>query len=130
MLPSLGGSAGGARQNSSKPPGLPLAASSLGLGGGRTGNRNAKENKNTAVITIDDLQRLRESCGIGGSKSSLQIEKEIEQEDRKVLMERSRARTKNWPNTIENMRNKRIEDRYRQLEEAEVCNTNIFNLTL
>jgi hypothetical protein len=35
-------------------------------------------------------------------------------------MERSRARTKNWPNTIENMRNKRIEDRYRALEEAEV----------
>lgn len=53
LLPSLGGSAGGARQ-SSKPPGLPLAASSLGLGG-RTGNRNAKENKNTAVISIDDL---------------------------------------------------------------------------
>jgi hypothetical protein len=28
--------------------------SSLG-GATRTGNRNAKENKNTAVITIDDL---------------------------------------------------------------------------
>ena len=73
--------------------------------------------------SIDDLQRLRESCGIGGSKSSFQIEKEMEQEERKVLMERSRARTKNWPNTIENMRNKRIEDRYKQLEEAEVFTT-------
>jgi hypothetical protein len=40
------------RQQSSKPPGLPL--SSMG-GMNRTGNRNAKENKNTAVITIDDL---------------------------------------------------------------------------
>jgi hypothetical protein len=68
---------------------------------------------------------LRETCGIGGSKSSLQIEKEIEQEERKVLMERSRARTKNWPNTIENMRNKRIEDRYRQLEEAELARRRI-----
>jgi hypothetical protein len=35
-------------------------------------------------------------------------------------MERSRARTKHWPNTIENMRTKRIEDRYRALEEAEL----------
>ena len=52
LLPSLGGSAGGARQQSSKPPGLPL--SSMGMGG-RAGNRNAKENKNTAVISIDDL---------------------------------------------------------------------------
>jgi hypothetical protein len=40
-------------------------------------------------------------------------------------MERSRARTKNWPNTIENMRNKRIEDRYRVLEEAEVLYTTL-----
>jgi hypothetical protein len=40
-------------------------------------------------------------------------------------MERSRARTKNWPNTIENMRNKRIEDRYRVLEEAEVLFTSL-----
>ena len=118
MLPSLGGSALGPRM-SSKPPGLPLAASSLGLGG-RTGNRNAKENKNTAVISIDDLQRLRETCGIGGAKSQLQIEQEIQQDERRVLMERSRARTKNWPNTIENMRTKRIEDKYRALEEAEV----------
>jgi hypothetical protein len=75
LLPSLGGSALGPRM-SSKPPGLPLAASSMGLGG-RTGNRNAKENKNTTVITIDDLQRLRETCGIGGAKSQLQIEQEI-----------------------------------------------------
>ncbi len=88
--------------------------------GGRTGNRNAKENKNTAVISIDDLHRLRETCGLGGAKSQLQIEHEIEQDERRVLMERSRARTKNWPNTIENMRTKRIEDRYRALEEAEV----------
>ena len=75
LLPSLGGSALGPRQ-SSKPPGLPMAASSMGLGG-RTGNRNAKENKNTTVINIDDLQRLRETCGIGGAKSQLQIEHEI-----------------------------------------------------
>ena len=33
---------------------------------------------------------------------------------------RSRTRVQNWPNTIENMRNKRIEDRYRKLEEEEL----------
>jgi hypothetical protein len=63
---------------------------------------------------------LREQCGIGGAKSELQIEKEMHDEDRRLMMEKSRSRTKHWPNTIENMRVKRIEDRYRALEEAEV----------
>lgn len=45
-------------------------------------------------------------------------------------MERSRARTKNWPNTIENMRTKRLEDRYRALEEAEVLLTPFYLIFL
>jgi hypothetical protein len=50
LLPSLGASSL-ARQMTgatSKPPGLPL-------GGSRLGTTNGKENKNTAVISIDDL---------------------------------------------------------------------------
>lgn len=122
LLPSLGGSSLARQQTgtSSKPPGLPL-------GGGRLGTTNGKENKNTAVISIDDLQRLREQCGIGGAKSELQIEKEMRDEDKRLLMEKSRSRTKHWPNTIENMRVKRIEDRYRALEDAEVGPIPLFN---
>ena len=41
-------------------------------------------------------------------------------EDKRLMMEKSRSRTKHWPNTIENMRVKRIEDRYRALEDAEL----------
>ena len=37
-----------------------------------------------------------------------------------MLQNKSRQRVKNWPNTIENMRNKRIEDKYNKLEEAEL----------
>lgn len=40
-------------------------------------------------------------------------------------MEKSKQRVKNWPNTIENLRNKRMDDKYRKLEEQEVrsCNS-------
>ena len=50
----------------------------------------------------------------------MQLEKEIREQDRADLKMLSRTRVQNWPNTIENMRNKRIEDRYRKLEEEEL----------
>jgi len=71
------------------------------------------------VITIDDLQRLREQCGINGAKTEMQLEKEMKEQERADMKMRSRARVQHWPNTIENMRNKRIEDRYKKLEEEE-----------
>lgn len=36
------------------------------------------------------------------------------------MMEKSRQRIKNWPNTIENLRLKRIEDKYKKLEDEEL----------
>jgi len=36
------------------------------------------------------------------------------------MMEKSRQRIRNWPNTIENLRLKRIEDKYKMLEDEEL----------
>ena len=63
---------------------------------------------------------MREQCGINGAKSEMQLEKEAREQERADLKMRSRTRVQYWPNTIENMRNKRIEDRYKRLEEEEL----------
>ena len=101
-----------------KPPGLPM--SSTAYNSRRGGNADAKDNKETAVITIDDLQRLREQCGIGGAKTEMETDVEWRTKEKKDLFEKSRQRIKNWPNTLENLRTKRIEDKYRKLEDEEV----------
>ena len=103
-----------------KPP-LGLSSSTAAFNSRRLGNPDAKDDKHTAVITIDDLQRLREQCNIGGARSELELDAEIRAKEKRDLQDRSRQRIKNWPNTIENLRNKRIDDKYRKLEEAEVC---------
>ena len=119
QLPSLGISAA---PRGSRPP---LGGSASQKGGlssnGRTrlGNPDAKDDKATAVITIDDVSRLREQVGLVGAKTEFETEQEQRTRDRLELQERSRQRVKNWPNTIDNLRNKRIEDKYRKLEEAE-----------
>jgi hypothetical protein len=56
----------------------------------RAGNPDAKEDKNTAVITIDDLQRLREQCNIGGAKTEMETEAEWKAKEKKDLFEKSR----------------------------------------
>jgi hypothetical protein len=40
--------------------------------------------------------------------------------DRADLQEKSKARVKNWPNTIEALRKKKEEERIRRLEEEEI----------
>lgn len=89
----------------------------------RLGDPNAKEDKNTTVLAHHDLLRIREMCGINGARPEEEIEAEERANERRTLMEKSRSRVKNWPNTIENLRNRRIEDKYRKLEEAEVGNS-------
>lgn len=81
---------------------------------------NAKDGKDTAVISIDDLQRLREQCGLNGARSEMELDREQRELDRNDLKQRSRARVQNWPNTIENMRTRRIEERYKRLEDEEL----------
>jgi hypothetical protein len=84
------------------------------------GDLNAKDDKNTTVITVDDLQRLREQCGLNGARSEMELDREQREQDRVDLKQRSRVRVQNWPNTIENLRTKRIEEKYRKLEETEL----------
>ena len=81
---------------------------------------NAKDGKDTAVISIDDLQRLREQCGLNGARSEMELDREQKELDRNDLKQRSRARVQNWPNTIENMRTRCIEERYKRLEDEEL----------
>lgn len=63
---------------------------------------------------------MREQCGINGAKPEMELEKEIRDQERADLKMRSRTRIQNWPNTIENMRTKRIEERYKKLEDDEL----------
>ena len=81
---------------------------------------NAKDGKDTAVISIDDLQRLREQCGLNGARSEMELDREQKELDRNDLKHKSRARVQNWPNTIENRRTRRIEERYKRLEDEEL----------
>ena len=71
--------------------------------------------KNTAIITMDELARIKESCSL-----KKDVETELRQMERKTLQEKSNARVKNWPNTITAMRKKREDDRIKRLEEEEV----------
>jgi hypothetical protein len=75
-------------------------------------NRN---NKNTAVLTIDDLERIKEQCSVG-----LDFETEQRTKERNELKQKSSARVQNWPNTISALRSKREQDRITRLENEEV----------
>ncbi len=71
--------------------------------------------KNTVVLTMDDLARIKESCSL-----KKDVETEMKQAGRLTLQEKSNARVKNWPNTITAMRKKREDDRIKRLEGEEV----------
>jgi hypothetical protein len=84
------------------------------------GTQTAKSNldkKNTAVITYDELERIRSQCFQG---SSSQLDNEMRTRERLDLQEKSKARVANWPNTIDALRKKKDEERIRRLEEEEI----------
>lgn len=72
--------------------------------------------KGTAVITLDELDRIRSQV-LRTKEDSYEAQRN---EMRKGLQETSKARVKNWPNTMEATRLKREEDRIRRLEDEEV----------
>jgi len=49
-----------------------------------------------------------------------QLEQELRTRERFDLQEKSKARVKNWPNTIDALRKKKDEERIRRLEEEEI----------
>ena len=79
------------------------------------GGKNDKK-KGTAVITLDELDRIR--AQVVHTKDDA-YEMQITAQ-RKSLQETSKARVKNWPNTMEASRLKREEDRIKRLEDEEV----------
>ena len=84
---------------------------------------NSNMDRNMAVITIDELQRIRQQCTTGGFstfKSEFLDEDAQRVQERLTLQEKSKARIANWPNTMHALRKKREEERYARLEAEEL----------
>lgn len=80
------------------------------------GPRNQQKNKGTAVITLDELDRIRKQV-IQTKNDSYEMQRNIQ---RQTLQETSKNRVQNWSNTMEATRVQRENDRIKRLEEAEV----------
>ena len=80
------------------------------------GPRNQQKNKGTAVITLDELDRIRKQV-IQTKNDSYETQRNIQ---RQTLQETSKNRVQNWSNTMEATRVQRENDRIKRLEEAEV----------
>lgn len=84
---------------------------------------NSNLDRNMAVITLDELQRIRQQCTTGGFstfKSEFMDEEAQRVQERLTLQEKSKARIANWPNTMHALRKKREEERYARLEAEEL----------
>ena len=80
------------------------------------GPRNIKKKQGTAVITIDELDRIR--AQVVQTKDDKY--ETVRDRQRAQLQETSKNRVKNWSNTLEATRIKREQDRIKRLEDAEV----------
>ena len=80
------------------------------------GPRNNEKKKGTAVISLDELDRIRRQV-IETKADSYETQRNLQ---RAALQETSKHRVKNWSNTMEAARVKREEDRIKRLEDAEV----------
>lgn len=92
-----------------------IASKAGGTGQSFNKTTTAQDKKNTAVITIDELQRIRMQCSTGKD-----FENEQRTRERLDLQDLSKARVAHWPNTIEAMRKKKDDERIKRLEEEEI----------
>lgn len=81
-----------------------------------SGNRGAAKQKGTAVISLDELDRIRAQI-TNTHEDTYQHQRD---QYRKSLQGASKQRVHNWPNTMEALRVKREEDRIKRLEDEEV----------
>lgn len=86
------------------------------LKAGNAGNVKAAQKKGQAVITIDDLERIRAQCSLTADTSHNQVKTM----QAKNLQQTSKDRVGKWPNTLEAVRQKREDDRIRRLEDEEI----------
>jgi len=92
---------------------IPPGALKTGVG---AGNTKAAQKKGTAVISIDDLERIRAQCSLTADTSANQ-HKTMQAKNLQVT---SKNRVGSWPNTLEAVRQKREDDRIRRLEDEEI----------
>ena len=78
--------------------------------------------KNTAVLSYDELERIKNMCSQTSGGEDYQSMKTSE---RQQLQMKSLARVSKWPNTVTAMREKKEADRIKVLEEEEVSSTSI-----
>jgi hypothetical protein len=83
--------------------------------------KTGPNNKNTVVLTIDELQRIKDSC----SMMSATKNKFDKTQARMTLHDQSQNRVKHWPNTIQAMRKKKDDSRIKRLEEEEISRRKI-----
>ena len=84
-------------------------------------NGKADKKKGTATITLDELDRIRAQV-VRTNEDSYEMQRTAQ---RKSLQETSKARVKNWPNTMEASRLQREENRIKRLEDEEVSDPHI-----
>ena len=80
------------------------------------GPRNTQKTKGTAVISIDELDRIRRQV----VETKADSYETIRNNQRAALQQTSKSRVQNWSNTMDAQRIKREEDRIKRLEDAEV----------
>jgi len=73
--------------------------------------------KNTAVLSFDELERIKSMCSQTTNGEDYTT---MRDNQRKTLQEISNSRVKQWPNTMNALREKKESDRIQKLEEAEV----------
>ena len=73
--------------------------------------------KNTAVLSYDELERIKGMCS---QTNEEQDYKTIRQSERKELHGLSNARVSKWPNTIQAERDRKEYERIKKLEDDEV----------
>ena len=114
----------GSRTSVRSAPGVPRAASAKSFGRPlqsmvnmetQKEARNGKNQKNVAVITVDELHRIKENCFMDKDAEAEEVMK-----TRKELQMKSKSRVQNWPNTIQALRQKRVEEKFKKLEDEEV----------
>jgi hypothetical protein len=71
--------------------------------------------KNTAVLSLYEIRKMKENCQIGG----LSEDQEQKLRDKQDNNEKSVARVKNWPNTIQALRRKKDDARFEKFKKEE-----------
>lgn len=79
------------------------------------------DKRQTNVLNLDDLDRMKAMCRVNGLFDA----KQEETEERKALQDKSKARVKNWPNTISALRQKKIDDKKQKIIDDEVAKRKI-----